>query len=422
LRLACLFKETHILLELLSRTLSASVILPMATMSVAALAALVCLLVRQVQAAEAGCRSASLFQTKAHGVREHKFSVATFTELFPGHSHIDLGVTSSLAVSLVLEGNQSLNRSKVWKMFNPSIYLAEDGSRRVLGRVTNSVRCGCPADEKKWCMPQGGDGFDDQLVSCSLDTGGDGCSTIGPYQDPHAFLYDGHRFAFVDKVEPWRGEAVDWAHMKDSNCFPTLLNLTSLTANRLVLPGMGTCEKNWMPFQHESSLYFSYLVDPVHSVIRCDASSHTCESAFNSSTTLSFDGLPSFARQEAKNHTQVHGSSPWAELDSEHLVASAHYMIDPYKYKNMTFRSKSRLYFHTFIAMEREPPFAIIANTLWFQLPVPDAGLDAEWNEIQYMGGMMREGEDLVLSYGVGDCLSHAVRVPVSEVAQALGL
>lgn len=390
----------------------------MATMSVVALAALAGL-AGQMQAGESGCRSTSLFQTKAHEVREqHKFSDATFTDLFPGHSHIDLEATSGLAVSLVLEGNQSLNQSKVWKMINPSLYPAEDGSMRMLGRVTSSVRCACPADEMKFCMPQGGDVFEDYLVSCSVE-GADGCSVVGPYQDPHTFLYGGHRLAFVDKAS-------------QGTCVPMLLNLTSLEVNPLSLRGgyagplvMGVrayCEKNWMPFEHEGSLYFSHWLQPEHAVLRCDVESHACESVFNSSTTLSFEGLSSFARQEAEGDTSVHGSSPWAELDSEHLVASAHYMIDPFSHPNMTFRSKARLYWHTFIAMERKPPFAVVANTPWFQLPVPDAGRDAEWNEIQYMGGMMREGEDLVLSYGVGDCLSHALRVPVSEVAQALGL
>eukprot|EP00930_Biecheleria_cincta_P094699 TRINITY_DN860_c0_g1_i2.p1 TRINITY_DN860_c0_g1~~TRINITY_DN860_c0_g1_i2.p1 ORF type:complete len:380 (+),score=32.04 TRINITY_DN860_c0_g1_i2:79-1218(+) len=379
----------------------------MATMSVAALAVLASL-ARQLQAGEAGCRSTSLLQTKAHEAREqHKFSDATFTHLFPGHRGIDLDATSSLAVSLVLQRNQSLNQSLIWKMLNPSLYPTEDGSWRVLGRVTHSTRCACPADSKKWCMPKEGDG-DDYLVSCSMDTG-DGCSVIGPYQDPHAFIYGGQRLAFVDKA----GQGV---------CIPMLLNLTSLQANRLVVPGMGWCEKNWMPFEHEGSLYFSHWLQPAHAVIRCDVGSHTCETVFNTSTTLSFDGLPSFAPRGGES---VHGSSPWAELDSDHLVASAHYMMDPFFWQdkmNITFRSKARLYWHTFVAIERKPPFAIVANSPWFQLPVPDAGRDAEWSEIQYMGGMMRQGEDLVLSYGVGDCLSHAMRVPVSEVAHALGL
>jgi len=282
-------------------------------------------------------------------------------------------------------------------MINPSLYSTADGSWRVLGRVTRSVRCGCPAEKNRWCYPKGGDG-DDNLVSCPVGTG-EGCVVIGPFADPHAFQYNGHRLAFVNDGA--------WGV-----CKPMLLNLTSLEARELTLPGMDACEKNWLPFEHEGVLYFSHWMHPTHKVIRCDPESHVCETAYESSTNLSLDGFEA----EGVESPKVHGSSAFAELDSNHLVAAAHLAV----FKGHP--AGNLAYWHTLLAIQRKPPFAVVASTPWFQMPVPDDARDAEWNEIQYAGGLLRDGEHFVLSYGVGDCLSEAVKVPVSEVAHVLGI
>lgn len=354
-----------------------------------------------VQGGDTRCKSPSLFQTRVSESRDTgKSGNDVFTKLFPSHSGIDLDVESSLAVSTVLQGNSTLNKSRVWKMINPSLYLTAAGSFRVLGRVTRSVRCACPAERKRWCYPEGGDG-DDNLVSCPVGTG-DRCVVIGPFTDPHAFQYSGHRLAFVN-----RGA---WGV-----CKPLLLNLTSFEVRGLTLGGMDSCEKNWLPFEHAGILYFSHWVHPTHKVIRCDVESHVCETAFESSTKLSLDGLPSFLKSEGVEGLSVHGSSAYAELDSNHSVAAAHLAVPGARPGNLR-------YWHTFLAIQREPPFAVVANTPWFQMPVPDDARDAEWNEIQYLGGLLRDGEHFVLSYGVGDCFSQAVKVPVSEVAHALGI
>ena len=101
------------------------------------------------------------------------------------------------------------------------------------------------------------------------------------------------------------------------------------------------------------------------------------------------------------------------ELDSDHLVAAAHVHGD--------LMSDYLDYWHTFYVIKREPPFAVVANTHWFQFLAPSGYEDAGWKDIQYAGGLMRSGDDLLVSYGVGDCMSQAIRVPISEMADAFG-
>eukprot|EP00930_Biecheleria_cincta_P003839 TRINITY_DN10474_c0_g1_i2.p1 TRINITY_DN10474_c0_g1~~TRINITY_DN10474_c0_g1_i2.p1 ORF type:complete len:366 (-),score=36.12 TRINITY_DN10474_c0_g1_i2:51-1148(-) len=356
------------------------------------LLALLCLtsLARGTPASSCGTktyRSQSLLQTQ---VRQGP----TFPDLFPTYSIMDVDGTSSSAISSVLDSDPTVNKSWQHKMINPAHYVAADGSLRFVARVTHACRCACPDEPKRLCFPAEFPKHDDdsRLVSC-LAGSSDGCAVVGKFADPHAFSFLGHPLAFVNS-----GVTDD--------CKPILLNLTSFESFELNLPGMGACEKNWQAIEHKGELLFSYFLAPQHRVIRCDVGSHLCQDAFNSSSSLRFDGLPS----HFGSVPSVHGSTPYVELDSDHLLAAAH--IHDWSYAE---------YWHTFYVIQREPPFAIVANTRWFQFLAPGGYEDAGWLGIQFAGGLMRNGDDVLISYGVGDCMSQATKVPVSEVANALG-
>jgi len=333
-------------------------------------------------------RSQSLLQTQ---VRQG----AVFTDLFPTYSIMDVDGTSSSAIASVHDADPTVNKKWLHKMINPAHYLAADGSLRFVARVTHANRCACPDQPKRKCYPAEFPKHDDdsRLVSC-LAGSSDGCAVVGKFADPHAFSFLGHPWAFVNSGVT-------------DNCKPILLNLTSFESAELNLPGMNACEKNWQAIEHKGELFFSYFLAPTHKVIRCDVGSHTCDDAFNSSTSLQFDGLPS----SFGSNPDVHGSTPYVELDSDHLLAAAH--VHDFGYED---------YWHTFYVIKREPPFVVVANTRWFQFLAPGGYEDAEWKGIQFAGSMMRSGDDLLVSYGVGDCMSQAIKVPVSEVANVLGL
>eukprot|EP00930_Biecheleria_cincta_P040728 TRINITY_DN27899_c0_g1_i1.p1 TRINITY_DN27899_c0_g1~~TRINITY_DN27899_c0_g1_i1.p1 ORF type:complete len:398 (-),score=42.08 TRINITY_DN27899_c0_g1_i1:548-1648(-) len=327
-----------------------------------------------------------------------------FNELFPTYSIVDVNGTSGLAMATLYDADPTVNKTIIHKMINPSHYLAADGSLRLLARITHDTRCACPEKPKQLCYPDPNDGRDggqeSRLVSCSAGSSY-GCTFIGPFADPHAFQYRSRPWAFVNNGS-WE------------ICRPILLDLISFESFELKVPGMNTCEKNWQAFEHEGELYFSQWVMPNHKVIRCNVSSRlvrndrsvACEYAFNSSTSFSLDGVPGSIIQTEK----VHGSTPYVDLDSDHLLAAAHIHDEDLQH-----------YWHMFFAIQREPPFAIVANTPWFQFLAPDGYQDAEWAGIQFAGGLMRTGDDILVSYGIGDCFSQALKLPVSDVAKALG-
>lgn len=323
------------------------------------------------------------------------------TELFSTHSVEEMGGVANSAITAVFDSDPTLKTffsRQQYKMMNPVHYLAADGSLRVLARVTTSHYCGC-IDPKKLCfqnIPLHGKN-QDTLVSCSADGTG-GCIVVGGFADPHAFQVQGHPWAFVI-----------WGTF--GACRPVLLNLETFSYSKLKLPGMSGCEKNWQGFDHEGDMLFSRWLVPDHKVIRCSASNASCEEVSSSSNSFSFDGLPKYMKEQ-KRH--VHGSSPYVELDSKYLIAAAHIWGED--------ESGVHQYFHTLYAIQREPPFAVVANTRWFQFSAPAGYEDAEWTSIQFAGGLMRSGDDLRISYAVGDCISQALHLKVSEVAKALGL
>jgi len=354
------------------------------------------------------CQSPSLLQTstrewgsanKEPGSPVDLFNLTSWNKLFPTWSLLDLDELSGSAVEVALDTcpkmpdsfcdgdakGAKFNKSAVWKMINPSVYAATDGSLRTLAVATAYNLCQCADNPNKMCLPDYSKFRSALLVSCGAN---DGCTAVGPGIDPHAFQFEGHPMAFT---------ALGW----NGVCSPKLLNLTSFEQINLTLPGMTNCEKNWQPFRHNGTLFFSQWLHPEHRVVSCSAGNGSCEAAFNTSTP--FDVA-----------TKIHGSTPYVELDSNHFVAAAHTFdrINP----------TTDIYRHMFFAIERQPPFAVIANTEWFQLPIKEGHADAEWNSVEYAGGLVRRGQDVIISYSAGDCISQAAKISIAELKQALAL
>jgi len=363
---------------------------------------------------EGGCRSSILLQTSTREQGTSKvpeLNLTSWTKLFPTHRILDLDDKFSVsAVALALEtcstmpkgycdgfanGNNHLETSAVWKMLNPSVYMAADGSLRTLALLSTYSSCQDPDMPNRLQYPWIDLEASALLVSCGAD---DGCTAVGPGLDPHAFQFQGHPMAFTNQG----GTGKD-----GQGCHPKLVNLTSFEISNLSLPGMSGCEKNWQPFTYNGTLFFSQWLHPGHKVLSCNMESYACKAVFDTSANFGTD--------------EVHGGTPYVELDSNHFVAAAHTFTSTYTIPYGV-REERRVYQHKFFAIQSQPPFAVVAQTEWFQLPVAESHAHAEWLETEYAGGLTRRGQDVILSYGVGDCVSQAVEIPITSLRQALGL
>ena len=131
------------------------------------------------------CRSPSLLQTntRERGLErgDHPESnLTSWNRLFPAYSLLDLEEMAEKAITLAWDtcptmpnsycdgngnGNTEFNKSTVWKMLNPSVYAAADGSMRTLAVVTDYNLCQCTDSPKSLCSPDYAQPFPALLVS-----------------------------------------------------------------------------------------------------------------------------------------------------------------------------------------------------------------------------------------------------------------
>lgn len=153
-------------------------------------------------------------------------------------------------------------------------------------------------------------------------------------------------------------------------------------------------EKNWVPFEFEGHLYFSYSLSP-HVVLRHEGEG-TCVQAFESESP----------------YLRLRGGSPWLKVENG-FVSVAHETIK-------CFSTYERRYVHCFLLMEPRPPFRIVAKSRNFKFP---AVFGNSQDDIQFCCGLSVYPEDnanVYISYGVADCLSRKIRLPIAYVSKRL--
>ena len=74
-------------------------------------------------------------------------------------------------------------------------------------------------------------------------------------------------------------------------------------------------EKNWSPFVHRDTLYFSYTLQP-HAVLRCDWVGGGCVLAHNTTSE--------FLQTYASLQQDLRGGSPYVTLPGGGLLAAMH--------------------------------------------------------------------------------------------------
>jgi hypothetical protein len=354
----------------------------------------------------------------------------SFVDLFPSFHLEDLDAgfaASARAAALGESAWQELEEDspqevpelrKRIRMYNPSLFQTANGSTQLVARLATSGAY-CCGNTSLVCT--GGVPDYNAVVKCQNESGIIQCSQPLPHlEDPHGFTFNGRSYALANTYF--------WTYIDDASCNMTLVDLDTLTAFPLYLPTAAKCEKNWSPFVINGALLITYQISPNHVVLRCEIEKTNpgCELAYSSAATLTNRGL---SASTLARLSSVHGSTPYVELDDEHMLALAHRYdeestltwLNKTTARNTDENAKWRQYWHSFYTIERRAPHRIVANTPWFQFPNLGSDGSAEWAGIQYAGGLMqgKEGE-IVVSFGVGDCKSRSIRLHVSDVKRAL--
>ena len=154
-------------------------------------------------------------------------------------------------------------------------------------------------------------------------------------------------------------------------------------------------EKNWTPFIHEGRLYLSYRLEP-HVVLRCNWQTGGCAVAHRTNSTAVW------AHQRTSVRMGARGGSPAVHLRSVgSYVGIAH------------FRNPSGIYDHCLYEFEDRPPFAMLRSSQRFMFNSSD--------RIQFVAGMYKHHDELVVSYGASDIASWESELPIARALELLG-
>ena len=163
-------------------------------------------------------------------------------------------------------------------------------------------------------------------------------------------------------------------------------------------------EHNWVPLVHAGELYVLIQLCPAR-VLRCDPDSGRCERAFAAQSLASAGCAPG-----------LRGGSPLVQLGSR-LVGVAHRTTS--EVDKGGGRGVGRRYTHQFFALAPAPPFTMLNDSAEFTFP---AFFNSSLDRIQFCSGLaLRNGHDLAISYGAGDCAALQVHLPRHRVLQWVG-
>ena len=158
-------------------------------------------------------------------------------------------------------------------------------------------------------------------------------------------------------------------------------------------------EKNWMPFSENGELYFVYLMEPEHVVLKVDMTSG--KAAFLSSSINPFQAMFAGAR----------GSTP-AVFDEElgEWITLFHFCIPSHrKITNKT----ANAYFFAGYTFSRDAPFNVLRKS---KGPITGASLYENYYKIVFPTSLIRDGDDYLVFYGNDDMKNEVARIPRKEL------
>jgi hypothetical protein len=162
---------------------------------------------------------------------------------------------------------------------------------------------------------------------------------------------------------------------------------------KLYTDNMRYIEKNWMPFEYNSELYFLYDISP-HIILKCDFRTGYCREVYRTNN----------AEYDRTVQKHVGGGAPPIKIKlrgKTYFLALAHTRED----KPVITRKN---FFYVFRA---SPPFDIIMMGDVFNIM-------KEYRAIEFGSGMLlsKDGESVILSAGISDCYSVITQMPLSSI------
>ena len=146
-------------------------------------------------------------------------------------------------------------------------------------------------------------------------------------------------------------------------------------------------EKNWMPFQYEDNLYIVYSIFP-HKILSVDLDSGLCTDVYETKSKSPF-------LNEIGN-----GAPPVFFEKGDCMLGIAH--IRGSIEGEMTRKN----FFYLF---QKSPPFSIISVSNIFNLAKP-------FVNIEFASGLLVDGDNILISYGVDDCYGSIISLSWNEV------
>ena len=224
------------------------------------------------------------------------------------------------------------------------------------------------------------------------------------YEDPRSILFGENLVLIVNNAQHEKCQRTMVAlflRLDDVNDLECASLLRPHKVLELTYEKSRPIEKNWMPFVRHDELYFVYSVNP-HVVLRCDTETGQCVEV--AKTRYDKKEVPTYLR----------GGTPCLPLGDQFLtVGHARHSIAGVKF----------VYTSVFYLFESDPPFRIIALS-------PEFFLDDDFEPhkfkqiIQFVSGMVLDDKDgrLYVSYGVGDCQSKVLSLPLESVLSLLNV
>jgi predicted GH43/DUF377 family glycosyl hydrolase len=164
-------------------------------------------------------------------------------------------------------------------------------------------------------------------------------------------------------------------------------------------------EKNWMPFSDNGSLYFVYLMEPDHVVLKVDVNSGSA--VYCSSSPNPFPPMFSDARR----------STP-AVFDEElgEWITLFHFCIPS---KRKITNKKANAYFFAGYTFSKDAPFNVLRKS---KGPIAGSSLYENYYKIVFPTSLIRDGDDYLVFYGNDDLKNEVARISRKDLIESMNI